>query len=169
MKRTRKLMCAALLAAALPLAACQRSEEPAPSGTDTEAEAGPDAAPGLALAGGKLVLPVVAGRPGVAYFKLSNGGENAVALAGVHVEGAESAEVHRTEGGKMSAVKDLRIPAGETVQFAQGGLHVMVFGITDTLEAGGTTEMTLTFANGDKLSSPIAIESMTNENHHADH
>ena len=46
---------------------------------------------------------------------------------------------------------------GETVQFARGGKHVMVFGLSPSLAAGGGAEMTLTFADGDKLSVPLKI------------
>ena len=47
------------------------------------------------------------------------------------------------------------------VQFAPGGKHVMVFDLEDTVKAGGTTEMTLTFADGDKLSAPLKVETVT--------
>ena len=37
----------------------------------------------------------------------------------------------------------------------------MAFELDAKLVAGGTTEMTLTFADGDKLSAPLKIESRT--------
>ena len=44
------------------------------------------------------------------------------------------------------------------MKFEPGKLHVMVFNPGATLKAGGTTEMTITFADGDKSSAPLKIE-----------
>jgi hypothetical protein len=44
------------------------------------------------------------------------------------------------------------------VQFAPGGKHVMAFDLSDKLAAGGTAELTITFADGDKISAPLAVE-----------
>ena len=41
--------------------------------------------------------------------------------------------------------------------FAPGGRHVMVSDIGAKLSAGSKGEITLTFADGDKLSAPMAI------------
>ena len=120
------------LAAVLALAGCSKTPEATDTGTATEAPAttavqGPDAKPGISVTDGKLVLPVVAGRPGVVYFTVRNGGPGAATLAGVDVSGAGRAEIHKTDGGTMSAVKELQLEPGADVTFAPGGLHVMVF------------------------------------------
>ena len=47
--------------------------------------------------------------------------------------------------------------------FEPGALHVMAFELDAKLAAGGTAEMTLTFADGDKLSAPLKIESRTGD------
>lgn len=106
------------------------------------------------------MLPIVAGNPGAAYFTLQNTGDSVAQLAGVYIEGAESAEMHRTEAGSMQSVETLDVPAGGNIEFARGGLHVMAFGLSGDVEAGETAEMTLTFADGDKLSIPLAVKSM---------
>ena len=164
LKTPRSLGLATMLAGAAALAGCQQSAAPdaqdSAAATDTAAVAGPDAKPGITASEARLVLPVVPGRPGVAYFKVRNGNAAAVTLAGVHLEGVGKAEMHRTEGGKMTPVATLPIAAGETATFAPGGLHVMVFDVAKTLEAGGETELTLTFADGDKISLPVTIEAM---------
>jgi copper(I)-binding protein len=68
--------------------------------------------------------------------------------------------MHKTEGGKMSAVDEVEIAPGQSVEFAPGGFHVMAFEITDLINAGETTEMTLSFSDGDKLSMPLVVETM---------
>lgn len=158
---------AASLVLCLSLAACQKSSNEAASpeaSSSAVPEAGiavgPDAKPGISASNGRLVLPVVEGRPGVAYFDASNASPDVATIVGVHIGGVQNAEMHKTEGGKMTAVSNVEISPEKAVSFAPGGLHVMAFGISDSLEDGGSTELTLTFADGDKLSMPITIENM---------
>jgi copper(I)-binding protein len=156
LKSTRLAALASALVLAATLGACKQSAAPeAPEQADQAAA--PDAKPGISLDGGELVLPVVAGRPGAAYFKVRNGGESPVSLVSAYVEGATSAEIHETAGGTMQKRDAIEIKPGETLDFAQGKLHVMVFEPADELTAGGTTELTLTFSDGDKVSAPIGI------------
>jgi periplasmic copper chaperone A len=136
------------------LAACQQqpAKQEAPA-------AAPEAKPGMAVTGGRLVLPAVKGNPGVAYFTLENTGTGAVSLALVAIDGAGKAEVHQTMADTMTPVDQLDIDPGSALDFKPGELHVMAFELDPKLAAGGKTEMTLTFADGDKLSAPLAIES----------
>lgn len=146
----------------LALTGCQQAAEPdAQSTTSAPAEAlGPDAKPGTSAQAGRLILPVVADRPAAVYFTFTNASDAPVALAAIHVAGADSAEMHETQGGQMRAVERVAVDAGKSVEFAPGGLHVMAFGLDDSLKSGGTTEMTITFEGGDKLSMPLTIEKM---------
>jgi copper(I)-binding protein len=152
----------ALLLAALALAACQQSKE-------SDSKAAPDAKPGLAVTQGRLVLPVVKGNPGAAYFTVTNTGSVPATLAAVHVDGAGKAEMHETAGASMEPLKDVSVPAGGSVAFARGGKHVMLFDLDDRLVAVGTTEMTLTFAGGDKVSAPLKIEKLGGDTAGMDH
>lgn len=141
----------AILLAALAVAACQQQKQP-------EAEASPDAKPGLSASDGVLVLPAVKGNPGAAYFALTNGSDQPTSLAAIHIDGAGKTEMHETKGGKMEPLTWVQLNAGETVKFERGGRHVMVFDLTDKLAPGGSAEMTLTFSGGDKLSTPLRVE-----------
>jgi periplasmic copper chaperone A len=157
-----------LLASALALSACQQRSEPAPQ-EEPAVSTGPEAKPGLSLDSGKLVLPAVKGRPGAVYFSFRNGGDAAVTLAGAHVDGAAKAEMHETLDGSMATIATLDVAAGETVEFAPGGKHVMAFELADNLIAGGTTELTLTLADGDKISAPLDIELRGSADHGSGH
>jgi periplasmic copper chaperone A len=148
---------ALVLALAASLGACQQGEAPAAPETAKQS-AGPDAKPGMALAGGELVLPIVPGRPGAVYFTLRNGSDKPVSLVSAYVEGATSAEIHGMVNGTMTTQAALAIKPGETLTFAPGGLHVMAFELDESVAAGGTAEMTLSFADGDKLSAPVAVK-----------
>lgn len=150
-----------LTAAALfTLAGCggsDKREEPAP---DMSASAAPDAKPGVTVSAGMLLLPAVKGNPGGAYFVLANGGDAPVTVAAVTIGGAGRAELHETKGGAMAPLENLALQPGETIRFERGGKHVMAFDIADTVKPGGTAEMTLTFAGGDKVSAPLKVETV---------
>ena len=124
---------------ALGLAACQQQAkvpEAAPSAEGTAKVGAPAAA--LAVTGGTLVLPAVKGNPGAAYFDLANGTAKPATLAAVTIAGAEKAEMHQTTGGSMAPVDTVEVKAGETVKFERGGRHVMIFGLADSVQAGGS-------------------------------
>lgn len=142
------------LALGLALSACQKQA----SAPAAAASNGPEAKPGVAVSGGTLVLPAVKGNPGVAYFDVANSDAKAVALAAVAVDGAAKAEMHQTTGGSMGPVDRVEIDPNTSVKFAPGALHVMLFDLDPKLTAGGSAEMTLTFADGDKISAPLAIK-----------
>ena len=154
---SRLSLLVAPVALVLSLAACQQSALDQ-TGTSEAATAAPDAKPGMALSAGRLVLPVVSGNPAAAYFNLTNGGAEAVTLAAVSIQGAAKAGMHQTIDGRMSPLESATIEPGATFKFEPGANHVMAFELDPKLVPGGTTEITLTFANGDKLSAPLAIE-----------
>lgn len=93
-------------------------------------------------------LPVIAGRPGVAYFKLETGNDP-TSLASVTSPRIERIELHGTrEQNGVSQMAPLQ--PGETtfspdapLVFEQGGKHAMLFGIDPRLKAGD--RVTLTF------------------------
>lgn len=124
-------------------------------------EAEPEAPAGLSVADGRMNLPAVEGNPGAVYFTISNESEKQVAIRGADMIGAASGALHETTEweGKMDMQElfTVNVPAGEEVVFAPGGKHVMVYEVDPTLEAGGETEVTLTFTGGDKMSFPVAV------------
>ena len=138
------------LLVALTLAGCQEKSA-------VPAEANPDAKPGLTLSDGQLTMPAVTGNPGAAYFTLSNDGSEPVTLAAVSIAGAQKAEMHETSGGSMAPLAAVTLKGGEAVKFVRGGKHVMVFGLDASVTPGSKPEMTLTFADGDKLSASLEV------------
>jgi copper(I)-binding protein len=140
----------------LTLNACgQAQDEAKPAATEA-----PDAKPGISVADGKFLLPVVAGNPGAAYFALDNESTATVSIAAIAIAGVGKTEVHQTMGGSMKPVDRIDVEPKIVIRFERGGLHVMAFDVSGTLKAGETTEMTITFADGDKISAPLTIEAM---------
>lgn len=147
-------------AAALSLAGCQ-GQETAPAPEVTASAPAPDAKPGISVSDAVLLLPVVAGRPGAAYFTVTNNGAAATSLAAVHIDGAATTELHETIGGKMEPLGEVALAPGATVKFERGGKHVMAFDLSEPLISAPSAEMTLIFAGGDKISVPIKVQKMT--------
>lgn len=146
------------IALAASLAGCQQGgEQPAAEAS----EAAPEAPAGIAVSNGRLVLPAVTGNPGAVYFDVANNGDADTAIGGVAVEGAQSAMLHTTvQSGGMASMQHMDsvpLAKGATVAFAPGGNHVMAMDLSDTLKSGASTEVTLTFANGDKASFPAEV------------
>ncbi|WP_295525567.1 copper chaperone PCu(A)C [Novosphingobium sp. Chol11] len=164
----RLLLAAALAVLPLALAACQPSApEPASS------TAAPDAAPGIALKDAVIQLPAVAGRPGAAYFTVSQSGGAARKLVAVYVDGAKRSEMHES-GMKdgmmtMAEVKEVALGDGKTVIFKPGGYHAMLFEVVPSLRAGESAEITITLDNGDKVSAPAKIKAVGSDAGHMGH
>lgn len=111
----------------------------------------------LSVTGGKLVLPAVAGNPGAAYFTVTNGTGQPASLAAASVEGAAKAEMHETSGGSMQPLTVVTLGPGAAATFEPGGKHVMVFGVPQSLKAGGTAKLTLTFTGGKTATGALQV------------
>ncbi len=144
---------AALALSVLGLSACEKQPEQAVA---------PEGMPGVTVENARLVLPAVKGNPGVVYFDITYGGTDYATLRKVEVAGAKEAMMHdtTTQNGvtQMYPAPFVNLPKGETVKFEPGGKHVMAMELDAGLEAGGETEITLTFAGGDKLSTSAKIQ-----------
>ncbi len=100
---------------------------------------------------------------GVVYMALENNGENAAKLLSVSCECAKSAEMHLSEidaSGKSSMRQQtsVEIPAGGRVEFAPGGLHVMLIGLKAGLSEGSSFPITLDFEKIGKVVVDVNVE-----------
>ena len=140
--------------ALLALGACHKA-------ADTPAAQSSSAAPvtkaGLTLSDARLILPAVAGHPGAAYFAVANDSDKSVTLSAITIKDAGKAEMHITTSTGMEPIESIDVPSKGMTVFAPGGRHVMVSDIGAKLTAGATGEITLTFADGDKLSAPLSV------------
>ena len=71
-----------------------------------------------------------------AYFDFHNAGTADITLVGAETAVARAVEIHQIiHDGDMVRMRrqpEVVIPAGETVRFAPGGLHLMIFGVSST-------------------------------------
>jgi hypothetical protein len=86
---------------------------------------------------------------GVVYFRLHNGSGKSDRLLKLRTSVAASASVHRTEivegMARMREVSVLHVAPGERVEFAPGGLHVMLMGLRAPLKDKQVFELELLF------------------------
>ena len=136
----------------------------------------------LALIPATIALPVAAGtndltlsdayvqvtipsRPAAGYFTLKNNGDKDRVIVGASSPACGSTMLHRSEsaGGveTMREVKSVTVPAHGSVKFAPGGLHIMCMSPSEALEPGAITRVTLSFEDGDSLTSDFMVRSAT--------
>ncbi|MWV28010.1 copper chaperone PCu(A)C [Aurantiacibacter rhizosphaerae] len=154
------------LGLALVLTACGgEATQEAPQ--DTQATADTDCAPGVAVTNGWLALGAVEGNPAAVYFDLENTGATSRMIRSASVMGFGSAQLHQMGEWNLQPSMDelmqLDVPAGETVKFEPGSLHVMAMEPQEPLEVGSETETTLTFVGGDKCSFPVEVRAAGDE------
>ena len=97
------------------------------------------------------------------YGSITNRGPRADRLIGAASAAASKVSIHesRSAGGVMSmrTLSDLAIPAGATVTFAPGGLHLMLEGLKRPLNPGARVAITLTFAKAGVVRSELVVRS----------
>lgn len=147
----------ALAIGSLALGACSNEPEAAAVADDVALE----------VSNARLMLPAVEGNPGAIYFDVKNTGDRNYAIRRADVAGASNAELHGSmemEGQMMmDSVGQILVNSGETESLEPGGFHVMVFDLEPTLEAGGTTDMTLTVVGGKTKTFPVEIRAAGDE------
>ena len=86
---------------------------------------------------------------GVAYFTLKNDTGKSDRLLRITTPVASKVQVHRTEVldgmARMREVAVLHVDAGQTVEFAPNGMHLMLMGLKQPLAEGRSFEIELLF------------------------
>ncbi len=103
---------------------------------------------------------------GALYFTATNNGGDPIAITGASSDVANMIELHEVLDNdgmmQMQAIEGQRIeiPAGDSVELRQGGLHVMAMGLTEGLEDGADAEFVLsTDADCEiTVTAPITVE-----------
>jgi periplasmic copper chaperone A len=103
--------------------------------------------PDLEIGAARAAEP--AGGSSQVVVDVTNHGDGADTLLGASTPAAACVEVHRTEiddgRAQMLQLDDLEIPAGETVRFRPGSLHLMLVLPDESVERGGTFPLVLHF------------------------
>ena len=98
--------------------------------------------------------------PGVpntaAYFSIQNGSDTSQVLIGASADFAAKAEIHNhilvNDMMRMQQQSEVVIQPGESLQFAPGGLHIMLFGLIQPLQEGQSVTFSLQTKEGESIS-----------------
>lgn len=104
---------------------------------------------------------------GAGYMDITNTGDEGDVLLSAEAD-FPRVMLHNTvmdgDVAKMEHLMNVPIPAGETVSFAPGGMHVMFMGLgNDTLEAGETIPATLVFENAGRVDVVFEVKARSND------
>ncbi|MEX2149848.1 MAG: copper chaperone PCu(A)C [Steroidobacteraceae bacterium] len=95
------------------------------------------------------------------YLRIDNTGGKSDRLLTIRSDVAASAEAHRTtvvEGvARMRPVSTLHVGANEVVAFEPGGLHIMLFGLKQSLAPGGSFTIELGFELSGKQTVTVKV------------
>lgn len=112
--------------------------------------------------------------PGVpntaAYFSIQNHSDTSQILIGASADFATKAEIHNhilvDDMMSMQQQSEVVIQPGESVQFAPGGLHIMIFGLKTPLREGQSVEISLQTKGGESISITAKVARPSAHSHH---
>jgi len=102
------------------------------------------------------------GKTTAVYFNIHNKTNVDEELLGASTDVAEMTEVHKTvtENGvsQMVHIDRLVIPADQSVKFQPKGIHIMLMGVKQKLNAGDEFYLHLTFKNAGKKTYKVIVK-----------
>jgi copper(I)-binding protein len=105
-----------------------------------------------------------------AYFKVENIGNKERVLIGASSPIADLAELHNhimlNDMMRMEKQDAITIGPGQTVTFAPGGLHMMIFTLKKPLQNGQNVKLALHTKDGEKHSFSAKVGDPTQSTHH---
>ncbi|HMO85208.1 MAG TPA: copper chaperone PCu(A)C [Lacipirellulaceae bacterium] len=100
-------------------------------------------------------------QPAAAYLSIVNKGAQPIVLTGITTPVAHAADIHRTvqtgDVVRMEREKQIVLPPGARVEFAPGGLHIMLMNLEVALVRGRTFPMDLKFADGRSVEISVPV------------
>lgn len=110
---------------------------------------------------------------GAVYFLLQNHSAFGDELTGASSTAAGVVEMHesRLEGDvmKMQQLASIPIPGKVSLEFAPGGLHLMLIGLKEDLKVGDEIQVTLHFAEHEDITLDVPVLERQGENPTNDH
>lgn len=108
------------------------------------------------------------------YMSVHNPGKQDVTIRAARSDGFATVEMHETrmQNGMAKMVRQdkLVIPAGKTVQFERGGLHLMLMQPKNSYKVGDSIAVTLDTSAGElKFNASVKAASLDDEKHDHHH
>ncbi|MGS2722035.1 copper chaperone PCu(A)C [Paraglaciecola aestuariivivens] len=112
--------------------------------------------------------------PGVpnssAYFSIENSSSEEVVLVSAKANFVDKAEIHahihENNMMRMQKQEQVVIPAGKSLTFEPGGLHIMLFGLHQPLKEGQFLGLSLQTQSGDLIEFKAKVARLSGHSHH---
>lgn len=121
-----------------------------------------DATPDLTVSDAQAAVPAAGSAQVV--LEVANTGDGDDALLAIETDAAIGIELHETriEDGQATMVEldEVPIPAGETVRFRPGGLHLMMVGPGDEVVLGAEFPITLVFDRSGEVTTTAQVRDL---------
>ena len=131
-----------------------------------------NAAPGIEVSH-PWARPAIQGNNAAIYFLLQNHSASADEMTGVTSDVAEAVEMHesRMEGDVMQMQQMLSVPikGKASVEFAPGGLHIMLIDLKQELKVGDEFQVTLQFRDHDDITLSVPVQETGDDDSMSDH
>ncbi|MBI3163301.1 MAG: copper chaperone PCu(A)C [Chloroflexi bacterium] len=106
--------------------------------------------------------PASKGENGAVYFVIQNDTASEDALISASTDIASTTEAHMSmlndQGvASMQMQEAVIVPAGESVTFKPGGLHIMLVDLTENLKVGDTFMLTLQFEKAGEITVQVEV------------
>ena len=156
----------------LPLAACNSADEApaeavAPVTEVAEVADDPADAPGAGVEVSNLWVRAMPPSAAVAagYLTLHNTAARPLRLLAVESPMASVVEIHEMRNAdgmmQMRQVQHLKVPAGESINFAPGKHHLMLFDVAEPPALDTSFPVTIEFNEGEKLTFDVKVKRRT--------
>ena len=123
---------------------------------------GPTGTPALQASAAQAAVPLAGSSQIV--LTITNTGDGADTLTAVETDAAVGVELHETrisnDRATMVSLDEVPLPAGETVRFRPGELHLMMIGPTDEVVLGADLELTLHFERSDPITTTAEVRDL---------
>jgi len=123
-----------------------------------------DAHSGIKISDAYARAATPSSKSGAAFMMVMNHGAHTDRLIAVQSSAAKRSELHTHKEDangvmKMIHVEDgFEVPAGGMLMLKRGGEHVMLMGLTDPLEQGGTVTLELTFEKAGVITVDVPVD-----------
>lgn len=98
------------------------------------------------------------------YMQMENTGSQSVDLTSAESSAAGAVELHThiNDSGvmKMRQIDKIKLPTGKAVALQPGGLHLMLFDLTRSLNAGDAIDLTLYYSDGSEQQISVPVRSV---------
>lgn len=111
---------------------------------------------------GAWARPARQGENGAIYFSVENHTNETHELIAAGSDIAEAVEIHESQMSgdvmQMHQLESVSLGPGAEIVFEPGGLHIMLVGLKEELEAGDEIEVTLQFRDLDDLTLQVPVQ-----------